>query len=160
MKPEFEQVEVETPEVTPAEIAEAEEAATMEMNMSTTTPGTLSKVPPTTSETAADQQGQQLREQLYWVLTVLPERLGKTFAEYQQPLTILGVIITVIPVLALAVAVLRVINAIPLFAPTFELVGLASTGWFIYRYLLFAERRQEFAGEIEAFKQRILGAKE
>lgn len=159
MNPEFEKVDTTVDEVPSANTAEAEAATTVPMNMSVE-PGTISKVPPTTPEAAPDQQWEQFREQLYWLLTILPERLGETLAEYKQPLTWLGIIVAVIPVMALAVAVLRVINAVPLFAPTFELIGFGFTGWFIYRYLLFADRRQEFSQEIQGFKQRILGPRE
>ena len=156
MNPEFENIE--TPELTPAEIAEAEEAASLEMDMSAQ-PGTLSKLPPAKPQ-VSDQQWQDAREKLYWLLTILPERLGETFGEYKKPITTIGIILTVIPFVALAVAILDVINAIPLFAPTFELVGFGFSTWFIYRYLLFADKRQEFSQELQELKGRVLGPQE
>ncbi len=50
------------------------------------------------------------------------------------------------------------LNTIPLFAPTFELVGLGFTGWFIFRYLLYAASRQELKQEIDVVKNRIVGS--
>uniref|UniRef100_B8HQN7 Cyanobacterial aminoacyl-tRNA synthetase CAAD domain-containing protein n=1 Tax=Cyanothece sp. (strain PCC 7425 / ATCC 29141) TaxID=395961 RepID=B8HQN7_CYAP4 len=118
--------------------------------------GTLSKLP--SSQTAlSEQDWQQLRTRLSWLLTEFPERMGEVFGEYKQPITTAAIVLAAIPFVAFAAAILEVINAIPLFAPTFELIGFGFTSWFIYRYLLFADRRQEFTQSLEALKQEILG---
>jgi len=154
----------ESVEVTPAEVAEAEEAATREMatqqaalDMSTEQPGTLSKLPP--AEQSNEGAWQEARNQIGWLLNVLPERLGEVYQEYKKPITTAGIALAAIPFVVLTVALLRMINAIPLFAPTFELVGFGYASWFVYRYLLFAERRQELAQEYQALKERILDQK-
>ncbi|MEM7590039.1 MAG: CAAD domain-containing protein [Cyanobacteria bacterium P01_A01_bin.83] len=54
-------------------------------------------------------------------------------------------------------AIISAINDIPLLAPTFELVGLGYTGWFVYRYLLTNSSRQELAQEFEALKNQVMG---
>ncbi|MEM8673315.1 MAG: CAAD domain-containing protein [Cyanobacteria bacterium P01_G01_bin.67] len=54
-------------------------------------------------------------------------------------------------------AIISAINDIPLLAPTFELVGLGYTGWFVYRYLLTNSSRQELGQEFEALKNQVMG---
>lgn len=153
-------------EVTSAEIAEAQEAAELEMatsianadmNVNLDQAGTLSKLPP--ADQSADGQWQEAKDQISWVLNALPERLNEVYQEYKKPITTAGIALAAIPFVVLTVALLRMINAIPLFAPTFELVGFGYASWFVYRYLLFADRRQELAHEYDSLKQRVLGEK-
>ena len=54
-------------------------------------------------------------------------------------------------------AIISAINDIPLLAPTFELVGLGYTGWFVYRYLLTNSSRQELAQEFRSLKNQVMG---
>ena len=54
-------------------------------------------------------------------------------------------------------AVISAINDIPLLAPTFELVGLGYTGWFVYRYLLTNSSRQELGQEFKSLKNQVMG---
>lgn len=148
---------VESIELTPAEVAEAEEVANLEMSVRADQPGSLSKLPP--AEQSSDGQWQEARNQISWLLTELPERFNQVYQEYKQPITTAGIALAAIPVLVLTVALLRMINAIPLFAPTFELVGFGYTAWFVYRYLLFAEKRQELSQEYQSLRERIVGQK-
>ena len=60
--------------------------------------------------------------------------------------------------IAVADGILDRLNTIPLFAPTFELIGLGFSGWFIFRYLLYAESRQELKQEIDVVKDKIVGS--
>ena len=54
-------------------------------------------------------------------------------------------------------AVLDALNDIPLVAPTFELIGIGYSVWFVYRYLLKASTRQELTGEISTLKSQVMG---
>jgi hypothetical protein len=54
-------------------------------------------------------------------------------------------------------AIISAINDIPLLAPTFELVGLGYTGWFVYRYLLTNSSRQELGQEFQALRNQVMG---
>ena len=54
-------------------------------------------------------------------------------------------------------AIISAINDIPLLAPTFELVGLGYTGWFVYRYLLTNSSRQELGQEFKSLKNQVMG---
>jgi hypothetical protein len=145
MNSEVEQAEYPNP--TPTDLAEVEEATNAELGISME-PGTLSKLP-----SAKESTSQQTNEQL----SLLVERLNEVFSEYRQPITTIGVALAAIPFIVLTVSLLRVINAIPLFSSTFELIGFGFTSWFVYRYLLFAESRQELSQEYQDLKQQILG---
>lgn len=154
MSHEFENGPVEaeadvTPEVTTSE------PAAFEVDSSPS--GQLASMSEPMAGGMTEEQLQQAREKLYWLLTVFPEQVGAFFGEYKQPLTTLFIILATVPFVALAVAILEVINVIPFLAPTFQLVGFGYTSWFIYRYLLFADRRQEFSQTIDDYKARILG---
>jgi hypothetical protein len=54
-------------------------------------------------------------------------------------------------------AVLDSLNDIPLVAPTFELIGIGYSGWFVYRYLLKASTREELTSEIDTLKSQVFG---
>eukprot|EP00270_Netrium_digitus_P018590 TRINITY_DN708_c0_g1_i1.p1 TRINITY_DN708_c0_g1~~TRINITY_DN708_c0_g1_i1.p1 ORF type:complete len:165 (-),score=29.86 TRINITY_DN708_c0_g1_i1:128-622(-) len=57
-------------------------------------------------------------------------------------------------------ALVSSINSVPLLPKILELVGLGYSGWFVYRYLLLKERREELKGEIEELKKKITGTTE
>ena len=52
--------------------------------------------------------------------------------------------------------VLKGIESLPLAATFFQLVGIAFSGWFTYRYLLFKPDREELKRSIADLKQKIL----
>lgn len=54
-------------------------------------------------------------------------------------------------------AILDALNDIPLLTPTFELIGIGYTAWFVNRYLLSTSKRQELAQEVQTLKQQIIG---
>jgi threonine/homoserine/homoserine lactone efflux protein len=54
-------------------------------------------------------------------------------------------------------ALLDALNDIPLLLPILELIGLAYTTWFVYRYLISAVSRQELSEEIKSLKDYVLG---
>ncbi|GJN16163.1 hypothetical protein PR202_gb03121 [Eleusine coracana subsp. coracana] len=60
----------------------------------------------------------------------------------------------------LSSAVVRAVSSVPLLPDLLELVGLGYSGWFVYRYLLFQENRQELASNLDALKKRITGDSE
>ncbi len=137
-EPEF--VETKSPEATMQDI--------------TNQPGTITKVPPA---------GQSQDELLKYVevasnfLASLPEYLGTVFNKYKQPLVIVGAILTAIIAVKVLLAILDALNDIPLVAPTFELIGIGYSAWFVYRYLLKASTRQELSSEIVSLKSQVVG---
>jgi hypothetical protein len=117
-------------------------------------PGTLAKLPPASK---TNEQWQQIGEQASVFLAQLPDRIGQFFSDYSQPLISLGLIFAAIIAVKLVFAILDALNDIPLLSPTFELVGIGYSTWFVYRYLLKAENRQELSQEIEALKKQVVG---
>ena len=91
------------------------------------------------------------------IVAELPSYLGQIYQENKGIVTILGLFFGAIVALKLVFALLFAVNEIPLLAPTFELVGIGYTTWFVWRYLLQAAARDELAGEINDLKSEILG---
>jgi CAAD domains of cyanobacterial aminoacyl-tRNA synthetase len=119
--------------------------------------GALSKVQSIANE--GDWQ-QSTQETFNWMLKEFPEQFNKFVNEYQKPLIIAGAAGVTVFGISLATSILNVINSVPLFAAFFELVGFGFSGWFAYRYLLFATRREEFTQAIDVLKTEILGNKD
>lgn len=97
------------------------------------------------------QKGQWILTQVKDFLSQLSENLGSFFGENQQLLINLGLIFGAIIAFRVSLAVIAAINEIPLVAPTFELVGIGYSIWFISRYLLNTSSRQELGQKIQAF---------
>lgn len=117
--------------------------------------GTITKLQP-----AVQSQEQWLKygEQVSSFLEILPESLGSFFNRYKQPLVTLGLIATAIITTKVVLAILDAINDIPLIAPTFELIGIGYSAWFVYRYLLKASTRDELTDEIASLKTQVVGS--
>jgi CAAD domains of cyanobacterial aminoacyl-tRNA synthetase len=143
-------------EYNPPEVA-TDELPPLPVELMDSSTGSLSKHSPSLPP-MSDQDWQQVaQEKLYWLLTEFPERFNTLFGEYKKPISTLAIVLAAIPFVALSLALLEVINAIPLFAPTLELIGFGYASWFVYRYLLFADRRQEFSQNLQDYRAQILG---
>ncbi len=146
-------------ETSPATETTHTEAPVLEVD--TTPAGSLAgREPATPAPTVGgltDEQWQQAREKLYWVLTVFPDQVSTFLGEYKQPLRTLLIILATVPFVALAIAILEVVNAIPLLAPTCQLIGFGYGTWFLYRYVLFDSGRRELTQKVNDYKARILG---
>ncbi len=90
-------------------------------------------------------------------LTQIFDILKKVIDTNQKLLVNLLLIFLGIIAVKVTLAIISAINDIPLLAPTFELVGLGYTGWFVYRYLLTNSSRQELGQEFEALKNQVMG---
>lgn len=117
-----------------------------------------------TSESTTDSLGEEATRQvqLVWdkvsrLLGDLPDYVSVFFKRYRRPIVTVGLIIAAIISVKLVLALLDAINDVPLLAPTFELVGLIYSGWFLYRYLLKASNRQELLGDIASIRDQVLG---
>lgn len=55
-------------------------------------------------------------------------------------------------------AIVGAIDSVPLFPKVLEIIGLAYTVWFSYRYLIFKKNRDELSLKIEELKQQIIGS--
>lgn len=104
-----------------------------------------------------NEQVKQVVEQVKAVLSSLPEYVSDFFSEYKRSLVTLGLIFAGVVTVKLTLAMLDAVDDIPLLAPTLELIGFGYTIWFVYRYLLKANNRQELSKEIEEIKDQIVG---
>lgn len=90
-------------------------------------------------------------------LTQIFDILKKVVDTNQKLLVNLLLIFMGIIAVKVTLAIISAINDIPLLAPTFELVGLGYTGWFVYRYLLTNSSRQELGQEFQALRNQVMG---
>ena len=104
-------------------------------------------------------QVQEIKEQIISILSEFPAYIGSFYEQYKSPLTVIGVIVASIISLKVLLGIIDELNDIPLLAPTFELIGIGYTGWFVYRYLLRSSNRQQLGQEIQALKEQIFGKK-
>ena len=116
--------------------------------------GTITKLQP-----PAQSQDEWLKygEQISSFLATLPDYLGSFFNQYKQPLVTVGLIVGSIVGVKVLLAILDALNDIPLVAPTFELIGIGYSAWFVYRYLLKASTRKELTSEITTLKSQVVG---
>ena len=127
------------------------EAIVPDMNNQT---GTITKIQPTVQ---SQDQWLKYGEVASSFLATLPEYLGSFFNKYRQPLVTIGLIVGAIVAVKVVLAILDALNDIPLVAPTFELIGIGYSAWFVYRYLLKASTRQELTNEIATLKSQVVG---
>lgn len=94
------------------------------------------------------------------VVSNLDTILGDFFREYRQLIVSLGLGFGSIIAVKLTLALLSALNEIPLVEPILELVGLVYTAWFVTRFMLKSEKRQEFYEKFTDTKDSVLGTKE
>lgn len=113
-------------------------------------------LPPSTQ----DEQWRRVGSQISEFLAQLPDYIGRFFNEYKQPIITVGLILAAIITVKVVLAVLDALNDIPLLAPTFELVGIGYSVWFVNRYLLQASKRQELSQELQSLKKQVIGSQQ
>jgi hypothetical protein len=112
----------------------------------------------TAPEPTPEPNSQQFINELTGLLTRFKDLLKGIFDEEKKSnLTLVAIALLSIPLLLLLSTILKVLDAVPLLAPTCELVGLGYLMWFVFRYLLFANTRQEALDNIKGIKSKILG---
>jgi len=130
------------------------QTATVEVEVNLEKPGAIALLPPANDSAA---QLQQIKNQVFSVLSDLPTNVSSFFQEYQQQIVTIGLIAAGGITLKVTLAVLDSLNDIPLLSTAMELVGMGYSGWFVYRYLLRASNRQELSAEIDSIKEQFLG---
>ncbi len=146
----------ESQEAVAAEAQQLKDAQELKVNVDK--PGLLVKPPAPAPST--DQPWQEWVQIASEFLSKLPDYVGDFFSSYQKPLVTVALIVTGGITVKVTLAVLDAINDIPLLAPVFELVGMGYTAWFVYRYLLKVETRQELAQEFQSLKGQVVGKEE
>jgi hypothetical protein len=93
------------------------------------------------------------------LLSNLPDNLGGIFTNYRSQIVTLGLLFGSFISVKLTLALLSALNEIPLVQPTLELVGLAYTAWFVYRFVVKAENRSELSEKYSGLKNQVVGKK-
>ena len=132
-------------------IAPSTEDGTTEAEAATQT---VPMLPPASESNA---QWRQISNSFSAFLAHLPAYLSRFFETFKLPIISLGLILATIVTLRVIFAVVDAFNGIPLFSAFFEFIGIGYAAWFVYRYLLKAETRQELAAKIQSLKQEIVG---
>lgn len=131
------------------------EAEKLKVDVNVAQPGAITTITP--PKPSPDQAWQEWVQPVSDFLSKLPDYVGGFFQSYQQPLITLALLLSGVITVKVTLAVLDAINDIPLLAPIFELVGIGYTAWFVYRYLLKVENRQELASQFESLKGQVVG---
>ncbi|NEP43435.1 MAG: hypothetical protein F6K35_31105 [Okeania sp. SIO2H7] len=116
------------------------------------------EVTPAESEATASQP-QAVMRQVFEVLGKIPSILFGFFEQYRPAIITLGLILALVVGIKIILAVISVLNDIPFFALTFELIGIVYSAWFANRYLIRASNREELWSEVQAWKEQLLGDK-
>ncbi len=123
------------------------------LGMSAGGPAPITKV---SSDSASANMPDWMRQSAD-VLTEVPAYLGQIYGEYKSAINTIALFLGILVGAKLTLAVLSAVNEIPLLAPTFEIVGIGYTVWFVWRYLLQASTRNELTSEIDGLKSEIFG---
>ncbi|MBE9177293.1 valine--tRNA ligase [Oculatella sp. LEGE 06141] len=82
---------------------------------------------------------------------------AKRLSDYKKPAVTLGVILGSLVAARIVLALVDVISHLLLISTLIELIGIGFSVWFIYRYLLWADSRQELANTINMLKAEVAG---
>lgn len=106
-----------------------------------------------TTQSTAKQlkvQGQQIGNNITVFFAELPENISRFFQKYKQSITNILLVLAAFIALRVLFAVLAAFNSIPLLAPTFQLIGIFYSVWFINRYLLKKPNREELIEKLQS----------
>ncbi|MBW4527667.1 MAG: CAAD domain-containing protein [Phormidium tanganyikae FI6-MK23] len=78
--------------------------------------------------------------------------------EYKPIVYILGAILFTLFALNVVFGIIGFVTSLPIISGLLELVGIGYTVWFVNRYLLKAETRQQLSQKVEELKQDVIGA--
>ena len=102
-------------------------------------------------------QVEQIWNQGARFLSELPDQVGKFFGNYQRPLTVVALIVVALIAIKVLLAAISAVNSFPLVKPSFKLVGIGYSIWFVYRYLLLSANRQELGTVTRSLKEQFVG---
>jgi hypothetical protein len=135
-----------------------EEAMIEALNSESSNPETISKSTNINSTTnSTTEELLQIGLQISNYLKQLPSYISRFFKAYKSPIISIALVLAALVTIRLIMAVIDALNDLPLFAASFEAIGIGFVIWFVYRYLLKASTRQEIALEIQILKEQIIG---
>lgn len=106
---------------------------------------------------AADEAWASFQVKANAFLTKAIQSTGTFLEQNKQLLSVLGWTLLTLLGIRVVFAALDAIDDIPLVTPVLKLIGLATVAWFIWRYLLRASNRQEFAQMFNNAKAELFG---
>jgi CAAD domains of cyanobacterial aminoacyl-tRNA synthetase len=115
----------------------------------------LAMLPPANN---SNSQFNQIGDKISDFFQKLPSYLSQFYSEYKLPIISFALLVAGVTALKILVAAIDAINDIPLVSPLMELIGIAYTAWFTYRYLLKASTRQELVAQLNSIKKQFMGA--
>ena len=97
-----------------------------------------------------EKQWQQIGNNIVVFFAELPKNVGSFFQQYRQPIINFLLILAALIVVRVLFVVLAALNSIPLVAPTFQLIGIFYSVWFVNRYLRTKKNREELASKLQS----------
>jgi HAMP domain-containing protein len=97
------------------------------------------------------QKGQWIFTQILSFVVQSFNYLGSFFNTYKQLVIVVVLFLAAFVTLRIVLAAMDALNDIPLLAPTFKLVGIGYSVWFVNRYLLKTSTRQELIQRLQSF---------
>ncbi len=94
------------------------------------------------------------------VVADLPRKVGNFLKDYKKALPTIVLIVSFLVTAKVAFAVVDTINQIPLLNLGFELVGIGYALWFLWRFLLRADSREELSYKVLSWTAEFLGDRE
>ena len=107
-----------------------------------TTPATGTTTTPTTDDDVGTFDGQKIVDKANELVADVADRPA-----YYTKLA--GYIAGGLVVLTIVKSVVSAVDSIPVLPGALELIGLGYTAWFVWRYLIFSESREELLSELE-----------
>ena len=98
-------------------------------------------------------QGRQFGNNITVFFAEIPENISRFFQKYKQPITNILLGLSALIAVRVLFAVVAALNDIPLLAPTFQLIGIFYSVWFINRYLLKKPNREELVKKLQSLSQ-------
>jgi hypothetical protein len=133
-----------------------EEAMIEALNSESSNPETISEQTTISANSTTDEL-LQIGRQISYFLKQLPSYISRFFEAYKSPIISIALVLATIVTLRLVIAIVDALNDLPLFAASFETIGIGFVIWFAYRYLLKASTRQEIMLKIQILKEQIIG---
>jgi glutamyl-tRNA synthetase len=111
----------------------------------------------TTTNTVDIEKPNKIEEQFRDIFSNFPDYINQLYQEYQSQLQIVFFLALAILTVKLLASFVQALNRIPILSISFELIGIGYLLWFVYRYLLNQDNRQELLDKIEDIRTEIIG---
>lgn len=94
-------------------------------------------------------------KQIVTIFAELPDQFNYFFQKYGQGFTVGVSLIGVVIAFKILTTILGALHSLPLVSPTFQLIGLFYSLWFIYRNIILSDQREVLLEEIGDFTKQF-----